>query len=69
MQVTDSFRYGPEAFGRLPFWAHLLPCALAQFHTIVAMIVFLEGLQETLGLCHGSASQFELLWWEEPQCT
>lgn len=41
---------GGEDFGKLPFWAHLLPAALAQFHTILALIAFSNGLPEIFGL-------------------
>ena len=57
---------GPEDFGKLPFWAHLLPTALAQFHTILAMIVFSNGPLHILGLCNdlnGSGNEFGVLWW------
>ena len=40
---------GGEDFGKLPFWAHLLPAALAQFHTILALIAFSNGLPDILG--------------------
>ena len=57
---------GPEDFGKLPFWAHLLPTALAQFHTILAMIVFSNGPLYILGLCNdltGGSHEFGVLWW------
>lgn len=66
VRVVDDFIYGPEDFGRLPFWAHLLPCALAQFHTILAMIIFSNGPLYILGLCNdlpGSSHEFGVLWW------
>lgn len=47
---------GGEDFGKLPFWAHLLPAALAQFHTILALIAFSNGLLEILG-CESIISQ------------
>jgi len=46
-----DFQYGPEEFGRLPLWAHLMPTFLAQLHTILAMAIFSNGLIYILGLC------------------
>lgn len=66
VRVVDDFIYGPEDFGKLPFWAHLLPTALAQFHTILAMIVFSNGPLYILGLCNdltGGSHEFGVLWW------
>ena len=56
VQEEHNFFYGGEDFGKLPFWAHLLPAALAQFHTILALIAFSNGLPEILG-CESIISQ------------
>ena len=44
-RVAYDFRYRIEAFERMPLWGHLLPAAMAQFHTIFAMAVFAHGLE------------------------
>ena len=51
VRVAHDFQYGPEEFGRLPFWAHLMPLILAQFHTILALVIFSNGLVYIMGLC------------------
>ncbi|CAE6935495.1 unnamed protein product [Symbiodinium natans] len=70
LEVREShdFNYGPVDFGSLPFWAHLLPAVLSQFHTILALIVFSDGLVYALGFCrHDDISpQRGVLWWPIP---
>eukprot|EP00435_Cladocopium_sp_Y103_P036369 s214_g9.t1 len=51
VRVAYDFRFRIEAFDPMPLWAHLLPTAMAQFHTIFAMVVFSGGLDFILGLC------------------
>ena len=41
--MAYDFRFRIEAFDPMPLWAHLLPTAMAQFHTIFAMVVFSGG--------------------------
>ena len=47
--MAYDFRFRIEAFEKMPFWGHLLPTAMAQFHTIFAMIVFSGGLDFHFG--------------------
>lgn len=66
VRVAYDFRFRIEAFDPMPLWAHLLPTAMAQFHTIFAMVVFSGGLDFILGLCErmdflGYSSA--VLWW------
>ena len=49
--MAHDFQYGPEEFQWLPVWAHLMPVFLAQFHTILAMVIFSNGLVYIMGLC------------------
>eukprot|EP00438_Fugacium_kawagutii_P001806 Skav235985 [mRNA] locus=scaffold592:480640:487475:- [translate_table: standard] len=55
----------PGEFDRLPMWAHFLPTALAQFHTIFAMMVVMNGAVFLLGLCDPDeiAEPRGLIWW------
>ena len=43
VRVAYDFRFRIKAFDPMPLWAHLLPTAMAQFHTIFAMVVFSGG--------------------------
>ena len=65
VRVAPDFKFGPKDFGRLPFWAHLMPAALAQFHTIFSLIVMSNGLVFLLGLCDfkETGRVVGLLWW------
>ena len=63
VRMAHDFKYAPASFGVLPFWAHLLPAALAQFHTIVAMIVLSNGMMYTLGFCRQDESENSMLSW------
>jgi hypothetical protein len=65
VRVAPDFKFGPKDFGRLPFWAHLMPAALAQFHTIFSLIVVSNGLVFLLGLCDfkETGRVVGLLWW------
>lgn len=48
--MAYDFRFRIEAFDQMPFWGHLLPAAMAQFHTIFAMLIFSNGLDYILGV-------------------
>ena len=65
VRVAHDFKFGPKDFGRLPFWAHLMPATLAQFHTIFSLIVVSNGLVFLLGLCDfkETGRVVGLLWW------
>ena len=62
VRMAYDFKYAPASFGVLPFWAHLLPAAFAQFHTIVAMIVLSNGMTYILGFCRQDTEN-SMLWW------
>ena len=71
VRERHDFKYGPVDFGCLPFWAHLLPAALSQFHTVLAVTVFSGGLVYALGLCpHNPHTEMSpeggVLWWPIP---
>jgi len=38
-------------YSEMPFWAHFSISALVQFHTILGLIFFVNGLNYVLGLC------------------
>lgn len=65
VRVAHDFKFGPKEFGRLPFWAHLMPAALAQFHTFFSLTVVSNGLVFLLGLCDfkETGRAVGLLWW------
>eukprot|EP00434_Breviolum_minutum_P042528 symbB.v1.2.037857.t1/scaffold5711.1/size24326/2 len=49
LRVAYDFRFRIDAFEEMPFWAHLLPTAMAQFHTILAMVAFSGGIDFIFG--------------------
>jgi len=68
IRVAHDFQYGPEEFQWLPLWAHLMPVFLAQFHTILAMVIFSNGLVYIMGLCgeaipHLDRSEAGVFFW------
>ena len=66
VRVAYDFRFRIEAFEKMPFWGHLLPTAMAQFHTIFAMIIFSGGLDFILGICERVdffSYSSAVLWW------
>lgn len=64
VRVAHDFKFGPTDFGELPFWAHFMPAATAQFHTIFSMIVASNGLVFLLDLCDPrETGQIGLIWW------
>lgn len=73
-RVAYDFRFRIEEFEKMPFWGHLLPAAMAQFHTIFAMIIFSQGLDHMLGFCTEADSGFTydsaIFWWpiQYPKC-
>ena len=46
-----DFLYGPEDWGLLPYWAHVVPILIAQFHTLLCIIFLCNGLPYVLGFC------------------
>lgn len=46
-----DFLYGPEDWGFLPYWAHVVPIFIAQFHTLLCIIFLCNGLPFVLGFC------------------
>ena len=53
-------------FQELPFWAHFAACAIAQFHTLLFIIILSNGLNYVLGFCPESGYSGVgrgLLWW------
>lgn len=64
VRVAHDFKFGPTDFGELPFWAHFMPAATAQLHTIFSMIVASNGLVFLLDLCDPrETGQIGLIWW------
>ena len=64
VRVAYDFRFRIEAFDPMPFWAHLLPTAMAQFHTIFAMVVFSGGRRASRYIyCHVFVADDEMLSW------
>jgi len=66
LRVAYDFRFRIDAFEEMPFWAHLLPTAMAQFHTILAMVAFSGGLDFILGFCQKVdffSYSSAVLWW------
>eukprot|EP00435_Cladocopium_sp_Y103_P044591 s882_g12.t1 len=59
------FSYGESDLGVLPFWANFSAVIIAQFHTLLFMILLGNGLNFVLGFCHGELNGFHgaLLWW------
>ena len=43
----------------------MLPTAMAQFHTIFAMMVFSSGLDYIMGFCSSTEEDFSsaIIWW------
>ncbi|CAE7770400.1 unnamed protein product [Symbiodinium sp. CCMP2592] len=68
VRESHDFNYGPVDFGQLPFWAHLLPAAMSQFHTVLAMIAFSNGFVYLLGFCRHDEMSPEagVFWWPIP---
>lgn len=60
-----AFSYGEPDLGILPFWANFSAVIIAQFHTLLFMILLGNGLNFVLGFCHGELEGFDgaLLWW------
>lgn len=65
VRVAHDFKYGPAEFGLLPFWAHFLPVAFSQFHTILAVMVLSKSIVYILGFCEQAESS-SILWWTIP---
>ncbi|CAE7351850.1 unnamed protein product [Symbiodinium sp. CCMP2592] len=67
LRAAFDFAYGDvENFGKLPFWAHFAAIAIAQFHTVLFMIILSNGLNYVLGFCPESGYSGvgrALLWW------
>ena len=58
-----DFLYGPEDWGFLPYWAHVVPIFIAQFHTLLCIIFLCNGLPYVLGFCQETWSGNVRLWW------
>eukprot|EP00435_Cladocopium_sp_Y103_P015408 s1896_g3.t1 len=70
IRAAHDFKYGPSSFRQLPLWAHFMPVALAQFHTILAMTIVSNGLVYMLTLCENpSGSSHGVFWWPMPDAT
>ncbi len=66
LRVAYDFRFRIDTFEEMPFWAHLLPTAMAQFHTILAMVAFSGGIDFIFGFCQGVdffSYSSAVLWW------
>lgn len=66
LRVAYDFRFRIDAFEEMPFWAHLLPTAMAQFHTILAMVAFSGGIDFIFGFCQKVdffSYSSAVLWW------
>ena len=65
LRARFDFLYGPEDWGFLPYWAHVVPIFIAQFHTLLCIIFLCNGLPYVLGFCQGSYDGVgrALLWW------
>lgn len=68
VREANDFRYGPQEFGSLPFWAHFVPAALAQFHTILTLNMFSQGFVFMLGLCRPDGHDHGVVWWPTGGC-
>lgn len=70
IRAAHDFKYGPSSFSRLPLWAHFMPVAMAQFHTILAMTIVSNGVVYMLKICenHGQGSH-GVFWWPMPNGT
>mmetsp|Transcript_43843 Transcript_43843/g.78805 ORF Transcript_43843/g.78805 Transcript_43843/m.78805 type:complete len:530 (+) Transcript_43843:26-1615(+) len=55
-----------KAFGILPYWAHFAIAMTAQFHTVMFIILFSDGLPSILGFCpykgYNEISQGIIFW-------
>jgi len=60
-----AFSYGEADWDVLPFWAHVASVCIAQFHSLLFMILLGNGLNYVLGYCHGESQGFKaaILWW------
>ena len=65
-RAVQNFKHGPTDFGELPGWAHLLPAMLSQFHTILAVAMFVTGPMRE----ESDPTNLGLVWWRllEPKC-
>ena len=68
VRVAHDFKFGPKDFGRLPLWAQFMPAAMAQFLTILSMIVVSGGVGILLGMCDASIGQTGVIWWNDAPC-
>ena len=67
LRAAFDFAYGDvDSFGQLPFWAHFAAIAVAQFHTVLFLIILSNGLNYVLGFCPESGYNGigrALVWW------
>lgn len=65
LRARFDFLYGKEDWEILPFWAHVVPVFIAQFHTLLCIIFLCNGLHYVLGFCQGSYDGIgrALMWW------
>eukprot|EP00438_Fugacium_kawagutii_P017745 Skav203038 [mRNA] locus=scaffold583:609270:612481:+ [translate_table: standard] len=68
VRESTNFRFGPQEFGSLPFWAHLVPAALAQFHTILTLSMFSGGFVHVVALCPPHGHDHGVVWWPMGGC-
>eukprot|EP00435_Cladocopium_sp_Y103_P009292 s2211_g2.t1 len=69
LRAGFAFAYGEKNFETLPFWAHFAVVMVAQFHTVLFMILLGNGLNYILGFCHETYDGYgrSLLWWPVTQ--
>ncbi|CAE7880556.1 hypothetical protein AK812_SmicGene21948 [Symbiodinium microadriaticum] len=67
LRAAFDFAYGDvDSFGQLPFWAHFAAIAVAQFHTVLFLVILSNGLNYVLGFCPESGYNGigrALVWW------
>lgn len=66
IRAALDFSYKEAEFQKLPFWAHFSAIAMAQFHTVLFIIILSNGASYVFGLCPESGYTGVgrgLLWW------
>lgn len=67
LRAAFDFAYGDvDSFGQLLFWAHFAAIAVAQFHTVLFLVILSNGLNYVLGFCPESGYNGigrALVWW------
>ena len=49
LRENFQYSYSRAPFGTLPLWAHAAPIVIAQFHTLLCVIILMNGLPYVLG--------------------